>query len=203
VWPGDISRKRWAVQGDWLNLPLEDSSLGLVVGDGSLNCLRYPEGYHSLARAISRALHKGGAFVLRCFVQPYVREAAEGVLADAMSQTIPTFNHCRFRLLMAMQECVRRGVCVSDVYDFWASRQPNGQLVNGRPGWAKQDIDMIRNYRNSRTVHTFPTLVEWSEVLCEFFENVSVFTPSYYCGNRCPTLVMRPRHRSSLKTRTR
>src|SRR5688500_12429704 len=40
VWPGDIPGRRRAVQGDWRSLPVRDAAYDVVVGDGSLNCVR-------------------------------------------------------------------------------------------------------------------------------------------------------------------
>ena len=195
VWPGNIPHRRWAVCGNWLDLPLRQGSLQVVIGDGSLNCLRYPDGFRSLAETISRVLADQGAFVVRYYVQPHKRESPEDVFADALSGTIPTFHHFKFRLLMATQQSARQGVAVKEVFDLWANRKLDQHLMNSRPGWTKQDVDMIQLYHDSDAVHTFPTLCEGRDVLREFFEEVSVSTPSYYSGDRCLTLVMRPRRR--------
>ena len=49
VWPGNIPRKRRVVCGNWLALPLRESCCSVVIGDGSMNCLPYPDGYRQLA----------------------------------------------------------------------------------------------------------------------------------------------------------
>jgi SAM-dependent methyltransferase len=196
VWPGDIPDRRWAVCGNWIDLPLRPGSCHLVFGDGSLNCMRYPEPFRSVARTVSRVLNEHGVFVLRCYVQPEKKEAPEDVFTDALLGTIPSFHHFKFRLLMAMHPNATQGVAVKDVYDLWAKRNLEGQLVNCHAGWAKKDVDMMQLYRDSPTVHTFPTLSEWREVLSDFFEEVSVSTPTYDTGDRCPTLVMRRQTRS-------
>jgi hypothetical protein len=202
VWPGNVPQRRWAVCGNWLSLPLRRGSFQVVIGDGSLNCLHYPEGYCALAKVLSGVLCDEGALVLRCYVQPEEREAPEQIVADALSGEIPTFHHFKFRLLMALQPSARQGVPVKEVYNVWTQRRLGQRLTNCRAGWTKQDTDMIQLYRDSPTVHTFPTLAESSDVLRRFFEEVSVFTPSYYNGDRCLTLVMRRRGRRSLASGT-
>src|ERR1700732_1268534 len=79
VWPGDIPDRRWAVCGNWIDLPLRHDSCHLVFGDGSLNCVRYPEPFRSVAQTVSRVLNEQGFFVLRCYVQPDKRESPEDV----------------------------------------------------------------------------------------------------------------------------
>jgi SAM-dependent methyltransferase len=193
VWPGDIPDRRWAVCGNWLDLPLRQGSCHLVFGDGSLNCLRYPGDFRSVAATISHVLSDHGVFVLRCYVRPDKREAPEDIFTEALSGRIPSFHHFKFRLLMAMQPSAGQGVAVKEVYDLWAKRNLERQLMNCHAGWMKKDVDTIQLYHDSYTVHTFPTMAEWREVLSEFFDEVSVSTPKYDTGDRCPTLVMRPR----------
>ena len=84
VWIGDVAGKRWAVCGDWLHLPRRESSCDIAIGDGSMNCVRYPEGCRALFRNVRAVLKPGGVLILRCYAQPERPERPEQVFADAL-----------------------------------------------------------------------------------------------------------------------
>jgi len=193
VWPGDVPGERWAVNGNWLSLPKRPSSCDIVIGDGSMNCLRYPDDQRYFARSVRNVLKPDGIFILRCFTQSEQQELPDRVLEEAMRGEIPTFTQFRFRLLMAMQPSTGEGIAVSAVYRFWISHRPEESLLLSRTGWPKSDIDHIEVYRDGAAVHVFPTLAECRATLSEFFDEISVSFPSYYAGDRCPRLVLRPR----------
>jgi hypothetical protein len=192
VWPGNIPQKRWAVCGDWLALPVRDSSCDVVMGDGSGTCVRYPDGFRALAASISRVLSAEGLLMLRCFVQPDARECPEDVFRDLFRTAIPSFHHFKFRLLMALQPCSQQGIAVNDLYRFWRDRKVDRDVLASRQGWEKQAIETIELHNGPNTVHTFPTLNEVRSVLQDFFEEVSISIPAYELGERCPTLTLRP-----------
>lgn len=192
VWPGDVAGKRWAVCGNWLTPPKRDSSCDVVIGDGAMNCLRFPDDCRRFSRSIRALLKPGGLLVLRCYTQPDVREEPAQVLDDAISGMIPTFTHFKFRLLMAMQASPFDGVAVESVYRFWADHEHCGSLLMARNGWPSSEMDTMQLYRGSSTVHTFPTLAGIREALSECFEEVAIHFPSYFDGQRCPSLVLRP-----------
>ncbi len=103
VWPGDVPGHRRAVRGNWLALPRQPESCAVVIGDGSLNCVRYPGELRALAAAVSNVLRDDGIFVLRCYVQRAVPERPQDVLDDLLHTSQPSFHHFKFRLLLAMQ----------------------------------------------------------------------------------------------------
>lgn len=195
VWPGNIPGRRWVVCADWQALPRGESSCDLVVGDGSINCLRYPEGFRRLAAGLHGVLSDDGLFVLRCYLQPDLQESPQDVV-DRIAD-IPSFHHFKFCLLMAMQPGVREGIAVHRVHQFWTSLKPEEEALAARTGWERAAIRTIELYRGANTVHTFPTLGELRTVLLEFFDEMSLTTPSYPLGDRCPTLVLKPLPRTS------
>lgn len=193
VWPGDVPGRRRAVCGDWLAMPLRESSCDILVGDGSMNCVKYPEECRAFARSARAAVKPGGILILRCYAQPEVQDGPEKVLEDALGGKIPTFTQFKFRLLMAMQHSAREGIAVNEVYRFWARRKAVESLLVERTGWRRSEIDTIELYRGVATVHTFPTLAESRRALSEFFDEVTVSFPTYFDGERCPRLVMTPK----------
>ena len=187
VWPNN----RPAVCGDWQRLPFAPGSYEVVIGDGSANCLRYPEGYRSFARAVSAVLSEQGVLILRCYIQPRERESLEAVVADLPA--IASFHHYKFRLLMALQQTPEQGIAVHDVFRFWAGRHSGGQGLPSGPGWEPSVVETIGHYRGAATVHTFPTLEELRAVMEEWFDEIGFSIPSYPLGERCPTIVWKRR----------
>lgn len=181
------------VCADWRALPIGRAAAGVVLGDGAINCLRYPEGFRSLAAEVSSVLAADGLLVLRCYIQPDSPEQPDQLLAELYTGRIPGFHHFKFRLLMALQPNVRQGIAVHQAYEFWTSRAIDEARLAVRPGWEQAAIDSIRLYRDTQTVHTFPTRAELRAVLDEFFEEIALSIPSYYLGERCPTMVFRPK----------
>lgn len=192
VWPGDIPRRRRAVQGDWRSLPVRDAAYDVAIGDGSLNTLRYPDGMRIAARSVQRALGPNGLLALRVFVRPDDCESPEELLRDATAGRVETFHQFRFRLLIAMQRSAPEGVAVRDVYRFWHDVARTAALP-ATLGWSHEDLQAIEPYRESRAVHTFPTLSECREVLSDQFEAIAVRPASYVLGDRCPIIVWRSR----------
>ena len=193
VWPGNIPSKRRAVCGDWLSLPQAHASCDVVIGDGSMNCVRYPDGFRALAKSVRSILRPDGVLLLRSFVRPEAKDSLEQVFTDLFQSKFPTVNHFKFLLLMAMQRSTEQGIVVDDVYREWMRRKINKDELIAITGWEKQSIRSIEIYEGQDVVHTFPTVSELRSVLGEFFDEVSISTPSYLLGDRCPSFVLTPR----------
>ncbi len=191
IWPGDIPGKRRAVCGNWLSLPQRESSCDIAIGDGSINCLRYPEAIRGMIANVHRVIVEDGIFMLRAFVQPDRPEDPEKVFQELFHS--PSFHHFKLRLMMAMQKGAERGTPVNEVYEFWAKHNVDRGSLIARTGWARGDVDSIELHRGPNTVHTFPTLAELRCLLSEYFQEISISIPSYPLGERCPTLVLQPR----------
>ncbi|MGA7410526.1 MAG: hypothetical protein WBW33_08570, partial [Bryobacteraceae bacterium] len=160
VWPGNIPLKRWVVCGSWRAIPRAARSCDVVLGDGAINCVRYPAGCRDVAAEAWRVLRDDGIMVLRCYVQPAVQESPEDVMAGMFKQPHPSFHHFKLRLLMAMQPSTGQGVAVDDVYRLWARQRFSVEAVEAQTGWDRAAIDTIEMYRETNTVHTFPNRVE-------------------------------------------
>ena len=193
VWVGTIPGRRAAVCGDWLAPPRRESSCHVVIGDGSINSMTFPEGLHSLGETVFRLLRDDGILVMRCFVQSISRESPEQIYADLQSGAIGSFHACKLRLLMAMQNSPEEGIAVKEVYQSWVDRDLDPHALPSKAGWEKAAIDTIDFYRGASTVYTFPTLAQLRSVLGVFFREVTVSTPGYEMGEQCPTLVLAPR----------
>ena len=115
VWPGDVPESRGVVCGNWVSLTRRDGSCHIVVGDGSIHCLRYPDGFRALADSVERVLADDGVLILRCYVQSDLREDPDDVYADLCSGSVRSFHAFKLRLLMAMQESADSGIAVRRV----------------------------------------------------------------------------------------
>lgn len=194
VWPGDVPNRRSGIQGDWFHLPRPESSCDIVIGDGSMNCVRYPEAFRELAASVRRVLRDDGIFILRSYVQSEKPETPDELFDAVFSEPVTDFHRFKFRLLLSMQPNAQEGICVSDVHQCWAAQRLDRDRLVSELGWRADEIDTMENYRGSGTVHTFPTLDEFRDGLRELFEEPAILRPTAALGERCPILVVRPRH---------
>lgn len=193
AWPGDRAGVRLGVRASWGRLPLACSSVHIAIGDGSLNCVRHPEAANDVCRSLRCALTEDGLLVLRCFVRPEEPEAPEQIFDDMFRGVIPTFSQFKFRLFMAMPQDLRSGLAVDDVYRLWASYSIDPVRLAAVTRWPLPEIETLEFFRDSSTVHTFPTLAEFRCLLHEYFDEAGMITPSYPLGEHCPTLILRSR----------
>ena len=192
VWPGDVPGNRRAICGDWLSLPLADHSCHIVIADGSGNCVHFPEGLRRLAGEVARVLRPGGFLLLRCYAQLEQKENPACVLASLRDGASPSFHHFKFRLLMAMQESAHRGVALADVHRYWERSGIDPERLAEMMGWDLGVILAMDAYRDSPTVHVFPTLAQFRAVLGEYFGELSCSCAPYPLAERCPVLALRP-----------
>ncbi len=183
VWPGNISGRRAASCAEWRRLPLRDACCDVVIGDGSLSCVRYPEGLRAVAAEARRVLCNDGILVVRCYVQAERPERPEEVMADLFRGSIPSFHWFKFRLLMALQEDAEAGIAVDAVYRFWAGQRVDEVALAAQTGWDLEAIRMMSLYRGTNTVHTFPTAAETHALISEFFGDVE------FGEGRCPLSI--------------
>lgn len=185
-------RDRPKVCADWLALPLRPHSCDIVLGDGSLSMVD-PQRLRRLAEAIHSVLHKDGALILRCFFQPAVQEHPDRVFEDMRRGVIPSFNHFKLRLLMAMQTDFRQGVPVHGVWERWTRERVNPADLPDVAAWQPSVVATIEHYRHTETVYWFPTLTEFRSFMLGVFAEVSLTVPAGNLAERCPILVLKPR----------
>jgi hypothetical protein len=188
VWPGDIPGERTMVCGDWLALPRRETSCDLVVGDGSINCLSYPDGFCALAEAAAGVLRGNGLLVLRSYLQAASRESPEQVYQNALDGSIGSFQAFKLRLLMALQHTAQEGIAVNDAYQ-WVCRDVDLPALARRTGWTKPAVETIERYKGCTTVYSFPSLEELRSALLPRFEELSLLIPGHEMGPRCPICV--------------
>ena len=192
VWPGNVRARRWSACGNWLSLPLRRRSCDIVVGDGSLNAFRYPDGWRAAAAAIRDVLASDGLLIVRCYVRPEEPETPDNVIADLLGPGIADINHFKFRLFLATQRSTRAGCPLREIYQFLRNRVSH-DVLRSMPGWSEAAVNGFELWRNTEIVHTFPTFLELVEVLGPYFTEREVHVPSYELGDNCRTLLLAPR----------
>jgi hypothetical protein len=193
VWPGNVPQKRRAIRADWREMPCRSRSIDVALGDGSINCMRYPDGFRAFAAAVREALRDDGVLVLRCYMQQDTPETPDKLYDAVCRGDVKGFHAFRLRLFMALQESAESGIGLDDVHRSWTAASGDKHLSAERTGWTQEQIDTMQYCGGSRTVHTFPTLTEFRTVVHEYFEESRVSTAAYEMGEHCPRFILKPR----------
>ncbi len=194
VWPGPPED---AICADWTGMPLEAGSRDVVLCDGGLHLLRYPDQQSTLATALYRFVAPGGLCIFRLFVppperSPYRSESVDSVLDQLLAGRIADLNLLKFRLWMALQRSATEGVAVHDVWRVVHDRVPNFDVLARRIKWEPEQLRALDIYRDSPNRYHFVTSEEATAVFCQGqsgFQLNESFTPTYALGDQCPTLV--------------
>lgn len=190
VWPGPQAD---AMQGDWTRIPLEAGSRNIVLCDGGLHLLPYPQGQQALVRELHRILRPGGIFILRLFMPPAVPESPDAVLVDLLAGKIDNLNLLKLRLGMALQSNAVEGVQLRDVWQRLHQSAPDFPTLARRIGWDLEHLSAIDTYRDSLLAYHFLTLETVRDLFCNTpggFTMGETLVPGYTLGERCPTLVL-------------
>jgi SAM-dependent methyltransferase len=193
AWPGKTAA-RWAVCGDWFDLPVGPASIDIALGDGCFNAIEYPAGHRRLARSVARALRSGGLLALRLFCRPEPSEAIDTVMGELVAGRIGNFHVLKWRLAMAVQgDDASGGVRLGTLWDVYSRNAPAVEAVAARKGWPPAHVSTIHSYRGSDGIYTFPTVDEALAILSADFDCVEQWRGSYELGERCPHLLLRRR----------
>ena len=192
IWPGPAAH---VIQADWRELPLPDASLDVVVCDGGLHLLDYPQGQSQLARTLARLIAPGGLFVVRLFVPPPQPEGAPEVLGALLAGRIPDLNCLKLRLGMALQRSPATGVALHAVWQTLRQAAGDWAALAAKLGWPLQHLEVIDAYRDSAARYHFVTTGEATALLAAHgFEVQWMASGSYAMAGQCPTVVLRRRH---------
>ena len=191
VWPGPREAVRCE---DWLEMRLPAASRDIVLCDGGLNLLAYPEEQQQLASILREVLAEAGLCILRLFVRPAEKETRDAVLADLMEGRIPNMNVLKLRLWAALQESPSQGVELHTVWRTVQGAAGNLEELASRVGWPLEETLFINAYRGSKTRYWLGTVDEVAKIFCQKvggFELASMHVPSYERARQCPTVVLR------------
>lgn len=188
VWPGPKEAARCC---DWLSLDLPEGSRDIVLCDGGLHLLSYPQGQKALIRTLHGILAAGGLCIFRLFAMPAEKETPEAVLRDLQDGNIKDTDTLRIRLLMALQDNPEAGVALGDVHRRLMEGIDNLEELQTMIGWTEEYMRPIHNFKGLRYRYY---ILRPEQVTDMFradpggFQVHRIFTPSCVLGDRFPTI---------------
>lgn len=190
-WPGDTETRR-ALEADWMALPLADSSVGRVAGDGSLSCVAGRAERLKVLSEAARVMRPGGRGAIRLFAGTDEAENLDQVIEDAMAGAIGSFHALKWRVAMAhVSWDADRGIAVSRIREAFNAMFPDRAELSAAAGWHPAVIDTIDAYEKSDVVYSFPSQRLLREEAGRSFGSVRfVETGHYPLAERCPLLVL-------------
>jgi hypothetical protein len=187
VWSGDRPDRR-AVLADWRTMDLPAGHFTAAVGDGSLSCLAWPDGYRDTLETVAAALVPGGLLALRCFVAPDEPETLAEIADDVFAGRVASFYSARWRMAMALAGS--GNVAVAAVWEAFQQAFPDREALAAATGWDPATIDRIDAYRGSDLVYSFLNRRDLLGTLAGTFENPRfVSSGAYPMAERYPLLV--------------
>lgn len=191
VWPGDNDMRR-AVLGDWANMPFDDDTFDIVVGDGSLTLLPYPDGIHAVLAEIRRVTRQDGRAILRTFIAPDVGLSDNDMMAYANALKGQSIDALRWRFAVQAGSAAPTPNIVS--HDAWLEFDrlyPDPTALMAANGWSAQDLERIILYRDGVMAMNFPTKDQLVQVVGDHFGRLT-FRPSgdYPMSELCPFAIM-------------
>lgn len=191
IWPGNNARRE-VVCADWLSLPFACDQFDIVIGDGCLTLLNYPDQYRELSRSIYRVLAPSGIWVTRQFCRPPKAESVKAVSEALWSGNIGSVHTLKWRIAMALHaDKCERGVMLDDIWRAYRHVAPNPHHLTNLFGWNPHEVATLDNYQGSSSRYTFPTPDEIAGAMPEF--NVQmVGCGAYELAERCPILSLSP-----------
>jgi SAM-dependent methyltransferase len=192
--PASGSTPASAVCGHWLRLPLRDQCCDLIAGDGCMTVLESPDDHRHFGAELARVLSPRGRLGLRLFVRPAAGESPERVLADLSAGRIGNFHVFKWRLAMALANEPDGVVGVSEIWQAWKDSGFQASELAADLNWSRPEIETIEAYREASARYTFPRLDQARSILSLNFQELDCRTSGYELGERCPTLLLAPRH---------
>jgi hypothetical protein len=179
-----------ALLGDWRVMPLASESFTAIVGDGSLNWLRYPEDYLLVFDEIARVARPAAIVAVRVYCTPEATETLEEARALALSGRETSFHALKWRIAMALTAARRdANLLVADILTTFDLIFPDRNELAVKTGWRRQAIDTIDNYRDSAVAYSFPTRTQLLAALdSRLAEPRLIPNGPYALAERCPIL---------------
>lgn len=194
MWPGDTGQRQ-AICADWTRAPFPDDSFDLVIGDGCLMVVGFPDELSRLLESLHRILRSDGYLMLRLFCRPDIAEAPDAVIADLLAGRIGSFQAFKWRLAMAAQGLTDApDVAVDDVWQIWNAARIDTHALAQACGWPPEQVRTMEFYRGSPARYNFMRFDDTIQHLRHAgFDLVATRTGSYELAERCPHVLLKKR----------
>lgn len=192
VWPGDTDGRR-AIRADWVHAPFPDESFDLVIGDGCLTPVSFPDQLSGLLSSVHRCLRRDGYLMLRLFCRPDVAETPGAVIAALRSGAIGSIHAFKWRLAMAVQGTIDGpDVALDEVWQVWNAAHIDVAALAEERGWSHAEIGTMEFYRGSPARNNFMRFDETIRHLQQAgFDLVATRTGHYELAERCPHVLLK------------
>ena len=189
LWPGP---KESAECCEWTNLPFETSSVDLILCDGGLHLLPYPDDQKKLVNEIRRVLCPGGIFMLRLFLPPEHEQSVESIFSNLLDGKIDNLNELKLQLWAALQENKRDGVNLHNVWTAVHEITPDLGTLASKMNRPVKHAEVLNTYKESDKKYYLISLTDVIDLFTKSpggFKVKKVDKTSYRLGERCPTVT--------------
>ncbi len=189
LWPGDTETKT-AECLDWFDLP-GNVRYDAIVGDGSLNMVRFSDGISTLLMHLMDLLKPGGRLACRVFSNPTTVPTLEDLMSITSGRTSMGFDAWRTKQSHHLTTYVGPNVPVELMVEFFDVHWPDREALAAATGWDLESINITMDaYRGSQSYTAFPTDEEWLSVVPEHACNVELIpTYGYELAENFPILT--------------
>lgn len=188
IWPGDRHNRR-AITGDWFNLPIAPDSQDMVIGDGVLNFLTYPEEHQALSQSLSAVLRPSGHLIIRAFCAHEHTEKPAQILSRAKQREFKNFHEFKLMLLGALQQGhTQNGVALTWAWQVFHEHFPDITDCAAQTGWPIATIRTIELYKENPKRYYLATPAEIETALSTHFKLIRLSDPPTPWS--CPTPLM-------------
>jgi hypothetical protein len=191
VWPG---LKSDVYHLNWLNIESIQDEFDIILCDGGMHLLNYPNQQLDLSKVIKNKLSKDGVFLARLFVPPLNKESLDNVFEDLNGLNIPSMNHLKIRLCNALQNNAKEGVSLNDVWLALNSYESSEEVLAQKLRCNILDVQAVNAYKDSKVRYHFSSLDEFVNLCAglrrDHFHLSEIFIPDYFMGNQFPSIAL-------------
>lgn len=180
---------------DWLDMDLTEASRDIVICDGGLCLLPFPEGLEKLAAKLHEVIAPGGIFVTRLFAPSRLRESTQEVVSAFLAGSAPDPCYLKLRLWSAMYSENEPGLPHVKVWEALKQEIENPIQAAHQVGWSDQKLSLLESWQHSNaSVYLLP-VDKIAAIFAERagFELIDVKVPTYALGDCCPMIIFKRR----------
>lgn len=191
LWIGDEADRR-AIVGNWLELPLPDSSIDTIVGDGCLSAVVSEAQRLKCLQEMARVLKPGGRAGIRLFARPKQTELLDAIKADALAGRMKAIAEIVLRTALSLPvSAPDHGLRMSAVLDAIDDMFGDRKELMAATGWQPGAFAFIDLYRGSDTICCWLNEDIHVAEASRYFADVRlVKSGNYPVAERCPILVV-------------